>query len=157
MVETDPVAVGHPEAGRAIEHEVLTALVPCLMKASPPGRQCVPLQHGLSMARLEEILAEEPCEPLPIRQLCRRLELSEWALNARCIAFLGVGPVRYLRLRRLKLIRAAMLGDAFPTATVSEIANRYGFSETRPFVASYRLAFGESPTETLGRVRNLTS
>lgn len=40
-------------------------------------------------------------------------------------------------------------------ARVGDIAKRYGFPETSRFAAAYRLDFGENPSVTLARLRNL--
>ena len=66
----------------------------------------------------------------------------------------GNRPGHYLRLRRLKVARAAMLRSEPATARVEEVARRHGFTSSSGFAAAYRLAFGESPSTTLARLRH---
>jgi len=65
----------------------------------------------------------------------------------------GMGPMAWLR--RLRLDRAhADLDAADPTsATVTEIAARWGFLHQGKFAAQYRARFGGTPSETLRGVR----
>jgi AraC-like DNA-binding protein len=68
--------------------------------------------------------------------------------------FKGTSPMRYLRSARYERVREA-LGRAEPEESVTEIALRWGFTHMGRFSVEYRRRFGESPSETLGRRRNL--
>jgi AraC family ethanolamine operon transcriptional activator len=57
---------------------------------------------------------------------------------------------RYLRLRRLWLVRQRLLSG---TASVKACALDFGFWHMSDFSRSYRFQFGESPSETLARSR----
>jgi len=70
-------------------------------------------------------------------------------LRSLCHEFLGLSPLAYVRLRRLNLVRAALLRSDPAIATVSGVARHHGFSELGRFAAAYRAAFGESPSTTL--------
>jgi len=65
---------------------------------------------------------------------------------------LGVSPSRYLRLRRLVLVRAALRSPGRSWPTVREAALAHGFWHLGRFSRSYRDAFGEPPSRTLGGV-----
>jgi len=107
------------------------------------------------MARLEEVLAVQAGQILEVRELCAIVGVAERTLKACCDAFLGISPRRYLQLRRLKLVRAAMLRSDPVTMRVGDLARRYGFAESGHFAAAYRLAYGEKPSATLARLRNI--
>jgi AraC-like DNA-binding protein len=64
---------------------------------------------------------------------------------------MGVGPVRYLWLRRMHLARQALLHGDPASDSVTEIATTYGFWELGRFSVEYRTLFGESPSGTLRR------
>jgi transcriptional regulator GlxA family with amidase domain len=57
---------------------------------------------------------------------------------------------RYLRLRRLWLVRQRLLAGA---DSVKAVALAFGFWHLSDFSRSYRDQFGETPSETLGRGR----
>ena len=54
------------------------------------------------------------------------------------------------------MVRAALRRVDTPTATVAELAKRYGFSELGHFAALYRTVFGETPSTTQGVRGSLT-
>ena len=82
-------------------------------------------------------------------QLCAGTGVPERALSLCCEEFLGLSPTAYVRLRRLNLVRAALLRSDPAIATVGGVARQHGFSELGRFAAAYRAAFGESPSTTL--------
>jgi AraC-like DNA-binding protein len=88
-----------------------------------------------------------------MRELCAAVAVPERTLGICCAEFLGMSPGSYVRVRRLNLFRAALLRADPATASVAEIARRYGFSELGHFAATYRGAFGETPSATLYRIQ----
>ena len=62
---------------------------------------------------------------------------------------LGVGPKRYLELRRLYALRNALKSADPQERTVKSVAESLGFVETGRMAVAYRKHFGESPSETL--------
>jgi AraC-like DNA-binding protein len=61
----------------------------------------------------------------------------------------GMGPIRFLRLRRLEAARRDLLAAEPGSASVTEVMHRYGFGHPGRFAAQYRRQFGESPSVTL--------
>jgi len=68
-----------------------------------------------------------------------------------CAEILGVSPTRYLLLRRLNRVRAALRRANPSTASVAGIARDNQFLEFSRFAVAYRAVFGESPSTTLQR------
>ena len=60
-----------------------------------------------------------------------------------------MGPIRYLTLRRMHLVRRALLHSHPSKTTVTKIVTDYGFWELGRFSVAYRTLFGEPPSETL--------
>lgn len=86
-----------------------------------------------------------------LAELCRTAKVSERTLRTAFIATLGMAPARYLRLRRLHLLRAA-LALAEPSQTsVTAIAQRFGYTDGGRMAADYHALFGEYPSATLQR------
>ena len=155
LVETRPIAIWNPEVGRALEQELLEALVTCLTGCRPHGGPGPSQEHVQSMARVEAILAARPGQVRQAKALCQLIGISGQALRACCAAFLGISPEQYLLLRRLKLVRAAMLRDDEARVRVRDIARRYGFTDAARFSEAYQMAFGEKPSATPARRRNV--
>jgi transcriptional regulator GlxA family with amidase domain len=62
---------------------------------------------------------------------------------------LGTTPTAYLRRVRLDRARQELRAASPAHVTVTEIANRWGFSSPSRFTAHYRAAYGELPRDTL--------
>jgi AraC-like DNA-binding protein len=156
LAETKPEIISSREVARAIEHELLHALVHCLARAGARDQASATRNHAGIMARFEEVLAAHGARPLSMEELCTAIDVPERTLRVACVKVLGMAPNRYIRLRRLNLVRAALRHADPATASVATIARQHGFSELGRFAASYRLAFGETPSVTLrGSMANI--
>ena len=65
---------------------------------------------------------------------------------------LGGPPLARLRDSRLRQVRRRLL-EAAPDETVTSVATEWGFFHLGRFSCLYRRLFGESPSQTLRRVR----
>ncbi|SCB54958.1 Helix-turn-helix domain-containing protein, partial [Bradyrhizobium shewense] len=86
-----------------------------------------------------------------LTEICAAIGVAERTLRASCEEHLGMGPIRFLTLRRMHLVHRALLSAVPSTSTVTRIATDHGFCELGRFAVAYRAAFGESPSETLKR------
>jgi transcriptional regulator GlxA family with amidase domain len=86
-----------------------------------------------------------------LAELCRATGVSERTLRTAFIATLGMAPARYLRLRRLHLLRAALAVADQHQASVAAIARRFGYTDCGRMAADYHALFGEYPSATLLR------
>jgi transcriptional regulator GlxA family with amidase domain len=103
------------------------------------------------MARFEEVLNEHFDRTLTMPKLCREVGVPERTLRMCCAEFLGVSPMRYMRLQRLNRARSALRRADPSTASVAEVARNHQFLELGRFAVTYRATFGESPSTTLQR------
>ena len=109
-------------------------------------------RHDMIVARFEAFLETNPSKPLYLTEICAGIGVAERTLRAACERHLGMGPVRYLTLRRMHLVRRALRRADASTATVTRIAtDDHGFWELGRFAGAYRSIFGESPSVTLHR------
>jgi AraC-like DNA-binding protein len=77
--------------------------------------------------------------------------VSDRTLRICCQEHLGMGPIRYMWLRRMHLAHQALTRADRSTATVTEIATHFGFCELGRFSVEYRGLFGELPSASLRR------
>lgn len=97
--------------------------------------------------RLVEYLRAHPDEPLFQEDLTAALETSRRSLRRVFADHFGTSPGSYLRMRRMHLARRALVrGDC---ASVTEAAVRFGFFDLGRFAGTYKLMFGEIPSETI--------
>ena len=101
--------------------------------------------------RFEKFLQANRHWPVSYVNICEILGVSERTLRAHCQELLGVRPMLYVRRKRLRMVRAALLRADPTTASVTRIATKFGFLELGRFSASYRATFGELPSATLQR------
>jgi transcriptional regulator GlxA family with amidase domain len=109
-------------------------------------------RHAVVVARFEEFMAANLDRPIRLAEISRATGVSERTLRVCCQEHLGMGPVRYLWLWRMQLAHRALILSTPETATVTEVATRYGFLELGRFSVGYRSLFGESPSTSLRRV-----
>lgn len=143
--------VERPEVARALDQELLHAVINCLFSQEDAEGSRKAHRHAAIMARLEAALESRIATKLSIPDLCTEIGVPERSLRACCTDFLGIGPGKYLLLRRLNLARLALQKAHSSTSSVAEIARSLQFSELGRFAESYRSAFGELPSVTLQR------
>jgi AraC-like DNA-binding protein len=144
--------IANPQVARALEQELLHALVNCLT-ADDVGRNVETRRHRADiMVRFEDALTAYAGRRFTMQELCGNIGVPERTLRMCCAECLGMGPSRYLLLRRLNMARYALLRADPETASVAEIARRCQFMDPGRFAVTYRTFFGEIPSATLRRV-----
>ena len=149
--------VAHPEVARALDQDLLHAIVNCLTIDAADSRPVARRSHINIMDRFEHMLAANSDRQLPIPELCAKIGVPERSLRECCAAVLGMSPSQYDRLRRLNLARRALRRADPEAMSVVEVAKRCGFKEMGRFAAQYRTIFGENPSITLRRGLNPSS
>jgi AraC-like DNA-binding protein len=150
LAKNSPGLLAHPAMARALEHELVRAMVACLA-GSAPIESKRGIQHAKVIARFEDFLAAKRYEPVYLAEICAAIGVSERTLRSCCQEYLGMGPIHYLWLRRMHLARRALVGADAALETVTDIATEHGFWELGRFSVEYRTLFGESPSATLKR------
>jgi AraC-like DNA-binding protein len=151
LAETRPKLLAHTEVARAIEQGLIQTLVACLTATSMRADGAIKRRHASIMIRFEEVLADHLGEPLHTTELCELIGVTERTLRSCCAEFLGMSPVRYVLLRRLRRARVALRDAAPDGVTLLELVRGFGFTELGSFEAAYRAAFSETPLTTLQR------
>jgi AraC-like DNA-binding protein len=151
LAETAPEVIANPDAARGLEQALIEAMVACL--DGPEDRQTGPArgQHSIVMRRFWRIIQENSGQALYLPEICKAIRVPERTLRLCCQEHLGMGPKRYLMLRRMHLARRAMRRATLGETTVTEVATRYGFWQLGRFAVEYRALFGEPPSATLHR------
>jgi AraC-like DNA-binding protein len=151
LAATAPEVAEHPASRDALSAAVLDALVDCLSLGMLEHDRAASRRHQQIMSRVEAVLGERPDAGLGMEELCRTAGASRRTLHEVCMNLVGMPPMQYVRLHRLKQVRSVLLDTDPRTGTVTEIAMRFGFWQLARFGAAYRTAFGEAPSETLRR------
>jgi AraC-like DNA-binding protein len=151
MATIRPQVLLDVQAARGLERQLIHALVECLVGGSSDKSTEAACRHRDIMARFERLLQNQPDRALRMTEICAALGVSQRLLRSLCAEHLGMSPTTYDRRRRLSLARRALRCADLGTASVSEVAQRYGFHQLGRFAINYRAAFAESPSATLRR------
>jgi len=151
LAETNSKMLSHPEVARAIEQDLIHVLVTCLTTVGARPDGFAARHHAAIMVRFEEILAGHLSQPSTIPEFCELIGVSDRTLRSCCAEFLGMSPIRYVLLRRLREVRSALRDGDPDTVNVAEVAHRFGFAQLGRFAGTYRAIFGETPSTTLQR------
>jgi AraC-like DNA-binding protein len=126
-------------------------MVRCLAEGAAIESTAGYRRHDTVIARFEEFLEANPDRPLYLAEICAAIGVAERTLRGSCEEHLGMGPIRFLTLRRMHLAHSALLRADPSKSTVTRIVTDQGFWELGRFSVAYRALFGESPSETLQR------
>ncbi|WP_136624109.1 AraC family transcriptional regulator [Bradyrhizobium centrolobii] len=149
LAHDTPDVLDIPEVGRALENELIHVMVRCLAEGAAVEPSTGSRRHDTIVARFEEFLETHTDRPLYLTEICAAIGVAERTLRASCEEHLGMGPIRYLTLRRMHLVRRALVRSDPSKATVTQIVTNHGFWELGRFSVAYRRLFGEAPSDTL--------
>jgi AraC-like DNA-binding protein len=145
IAEKNLESFANKEVVRAVEQDLILALVNCLTTGAAQKGSRLRHQQASLMVRVEALLASHPHRLLRLRDICSELSTSVSTLNASCAAVLGMGLGGYQRLRRLKLVRTELMRARSGAVDGAELVRRYGFSDLHRFAIEYWKAYGEMP------------
>jgi AraC family ethanolamine operon transcriptional activator len=106
-----------------------------------------------AVTRAEAYLHDRQNTPVAVSELSRIVGISERNLRRAFQSIHGTSPKRYMLADRLGAVRRDLRDASDQTASVTDVAARYGFLELGRFAGSYRKVFGETPSDTLRRTR----
>ncbi|MBS0530977.1 MAG: AraC family transcriptional regulator [Proteobacteria bacterium] len=128
----------------AIDHAFATRI-----NAVPLG-----FMHGARyvgiVRKAEEIVSVNLGHPIYSQELANKIGVSVRTLHSAILRHRGMSLHRYLRLKRLWLVRQRLREG---NISVKACALAHGFWHLGEFSKSYRRHFGEAPSETVARAR----
>lgn len=130
------------------------AIVDCItatifQSLPPDGPGTLPSALRL-VHNVEDYLATAGARLVHVSELCAAFRVSRRGLHRAFQDVFGIGPISFLRHKRLCAIHS-VLRDSNPAATtVAQVAIQHGFIELGRFSHYYHSLFGEYPSETLG-------
>ena len=151
LAKRSPDILANPGIAHAFEQKLVHAMVTCLSTDLPSERRFCGLQHSRVINRFERFLETKQYQPVYLAEICAAIGASERTLRTCCQEHYGMGPVRYLWLRRMHLAHRALLRADAAASTVTSIAADHGFWEFGRFSVEYRTLFGELPSVSLHR------
>lgn len=128
-----------------------------LVDAAPshkPGLSSVEQRHHHLIRACERLVLSREEPSIALAKLAKRSGYSLRALELIFRRSVGMTPGRwFMNIRLNGAMRDLLVPE--PACTVSDIATKWGFRHMSRFAQQYRTMFGELPSETLGRSRDL--
>ncbi len=107
--------------------------------------------QAASFERIAHYIESNLKQDICVEQLADQAHISLRSLYALFERHAGSTPKNYIRRKKLELIKASLSDPSCSVRNVTEIALDYGFLHLGRFSESYKLAFGELPSDTLKR------
>ncbi|WP_244485250.1 AraC family transcriptional regulator [Bradyrhizobium tropiciagri] len=152
LVTSDQVTIAEFATGASIK-ETLLAVIDNAFAEIVPAKWATRANTTRQFKVFNDaraILAGDVAHPIYSGELARQIGVSVRTLHDAIQRYRGMSLHRYLRLRRLWLVRKQLLAGA---PSVKACALAYGFWHLSDFSRSYRSHFGEAPSETLAASR----
>jgi AraC family ethanolamine operon transcriptional activator len=141
------------QAAEFWKRAVIESMTANIVMGSPSGRDG-PLPSALKVVRrVEEYLDAFGSGPIHISQICGHLHVSRRTLHRAFNEALGIGPIAFLRHRRLCAVHKMLRSSPAGSQSISDLAMQFGFQNLGRFAGYYHHLFGEYPSETRQRHR----
>ena len=103
------------------------------------------------MHRALEYVRRHDQEALRVTDIANAAKVTERSLHRAFKQQLGIGTARYLKVRKLNMIRRKLCAVDPPLNTLTKLLMQHGVGEFGRFASEYRAIFGEKPSDTLRR------
>jgi AraC family ethanolamine operon transcriptional activator len=152
-VATEPVDAVVASTRASAMRETLLLAIDAAFADVHPSRWTVRAndeRHFKIFQEIRALVSGDLGQPIYSEELARSVGVSVRSLHDAVQRYRGMSLHRYLRLRRLWLVRKRLLAGP---GSVKSVALTFGFWHLSDFSRSYRAQFGEAPSATLARAR----
>jgi AraC family ethanolamine operon transcriptional activator len=102
------------------------------------------------VGKVEDQIEASGSKPFHISEICSRLNVSRRTLHRAFHDAVGLGPVAFLRSKRLCVVHKTLRNSNPIMTTVAKVAIEHGFVNLGRFSGDYYSLFSEYPSQTLG-------
>jgi AraC-like DNA-binding protein len=132
------------------KRSIMDAVTGTIMHSLPADTRG-PLPSAMQLVgKVDEYLDAAGLRPVHISEICAHLNITRRTLHRAFFDALGMGPITFLRCKRLCATHSVLRDSDPAITTVAQVAMRHGFIELGRFSHYYHSLFGEYPSETLG-------
>jgi len=135
---------------RELEDDLITALL-LAMEENRPGyqKQKSCKVEKAQIAHVEDYMFANLINPVSRARLAEIAGVSVRSLSRAFVKRHGVGPMRFLKERRMEAVRMELINASPENTKISDVALQYGFTELGKFSLLYKSVYNEKPSETL--------
>ncbi|WP_458758508.1 AraC family transcriptional regulator [Afipia sp. TerB] len=138
-----------PDVADFWRRSIIDAFTASIVHALPPDDRGWVSSAERLVRDVEAYVDANGARPVHISEICAQFGVSRRSLHRAFDEILGMGPVTFLRQKRLCAIHSVLRHDREGAITIGEVAMRHGFVELGRFSHYYRSMFDEYPSETL--------
>ena len=131
------------------EDALIASFLLATQDAEPTDDRSAEKADTAAIARAENYLCAHLTRPASRAELAATSGVSIRTLSRGFTKRWGMGPMSFLKARRMDAAYRELLGATPGDTTVTEVAYRYGFGHLGKFAVEYKQAFRESPSATL--------
>jgi AraC-like DNA-binding protein len=131
------------------KRSIVDAVTGAIMHALPPDSRGPSPSAMQLIGKVDDYLDATGHRPVHVSEICAHLNVTRRTLHRAFFDALGLGPITFLRHKRLCAIHSVLRDSDPATTTVAQIAIQHGFIELGRFSHYYHSLFGEYPSETL--------
>ena len=148
------VALGMEDASvseftlQEMEDDLLASFLWLTEDSRETGKQ-VALPNGYALSHAEDYICANLETAITRDDLANIAGASIRSLSRAFEKKYGIGPMAFVRQRRLDACYTRLRGSEPGTTTVTDVAMSYGFNHVGKFAIAYKEAFGESPSASL--------
>jgi AraC-like DNA-binding protein len=133
-----------------LQDDLITALLLAMDENHSGTRTYQSLREAKCQISLaEDYLLDNLTKPISRTKLAEIAGVSIRSLSRAFVKRHGIGPMRFLKERRLEAVRMELISACPENMKVSDIALRYGFTELGKFSLLYKSIYNEKPSDTL--------
>jgi AraC-like DNA-binding protein len=137
------------DAAEFWKRSIIEAMTATIL-ASTPSELDGPLLSAKRIVRkVEDYIEAAGLKPVHISELCSEVHVSRRTLHRAFYDAVGIGPVAFLRARRLCSVHSILRASDPATTTIADVAMQQGFLNLGRFSGYYRSLFDECPSRTL--------
>jgi AraC-like DNA-binding protein len=108
------------------------------------------------VGKVEDYIEATGLRPVHISEICSEVHVSRRTLHRAFNDVIGIGPVAFLRCRRLCCVHSILRSSDPATTTIADVATDQGFLNLGRFSGYYHSLFDEYPSETLAHFDSAT-
>lgn len=144
--------IRQPMMAAPFTHSVLAGLLMCASHRYREELATLAPPAGPATVRAARAYIEaHAADPITVADIARAVGVGVRGLQQGFQRALAMSPTQYLRHVRLREAHRELTAADPETATVRELAARWGFAHQGRFAAQYRQRYGVQPAETLRR------
>ncbi|MBR1211815.1 helix-turn-helix domain-containing protein [Bradyrhizobium sp. JYMT SZCCT0180] len=132
------------------KRSIIDAVSGTIVQSLPPDTRGLLPSATQLVGKVDEYLEAAGLRPVHVSEICAHLNVSRRTLHRAFYDVFGLGPISFLRHKRLCAIHSVLRESDPAAVTVAQVAIRHGFIELGRFSHYYHSLFGEYPSETLG-------